>query len=139
MIGKLEKITTAKSKEMNILVFAFVGDSVYTTYIRSKIALTSFAKSGELNKKSNKFVCAEGQSVAYDYIKPMLDENELMIANTARNTQTKNIAKHSTIENYKKATSFEALVGYLYLSEKTERLDELLEICYKRVSEYYEN
>ena len=77
------------------MVFAFVGDSVYTTYIRSKIALTSSAKSGELNKKSNKFVCAEGQSVAYDYIKPMLDENELMIANTARNTQTKNIAKHS--------------------------------------------
>ena len=139
MIGNLEKLSNTKSKEMNILVFAFVGDSVYTTYIRSRLALSSFEKSGSLNTKSNKYVCAEGQSIAYDTIKPMLNKDEAMITNVARNAKTKNIAKNSSIENYKKATSLEALVGYLYLEEKTERLNELLEICYKKVSEYYEN
>ena len=80
-----------------------------------------------------------GQAVALDYIKDELNEEENRICNTARNYHTKNIAKHATIETYKKATSFESVIGYLYLTGQNDRLDYILNIVYQRVSEYYDN
>lgn len=138
MIGNIEKCSNSFTKDANILVFAFMGDSVYTTFIRSKVVFMGY-KTGKLNYICNKYVCALGQSVALDNIKDMLTQEESRICNTARNTQTKNIAKHSSIENYKKATSFEALIGYLYLTNQKERLDFILNFVYEKVSEYYDS
>ena len=125
-------------KTANILVFAFMGDSVYTTYIRSKIVFTGY-KTGKLNYLCNKYVCASGQEKALKYIEEFLTDEEKRICNTARNAHTHNIAKHSTIETYKKATSFEALIGYLYLSKQNERLNYILDYVYKKVGENYDN
>ena len=59
---------------------------------------------------------------------PSLKENELNIVRRARNAKTNNIAKNSDIETYKKATSYEALIGYLYLTGNFERLNEILKV-----------
>lgn len=138
MIGNPKEFDINMIKNSNILVLAFMGDSVYTTFVRSKIVSQGF-KTGKLNYICNKYVCALGQSVAIDYIKDMLDEEEFRICNTARNAHTKNIAKHSTHEVYSKATSFEALIGYLYLTNNTERLDFILNYVFEKVGEYYDN
>ena len=59
----------------------------------------------------------------------MLDEAEMLIITTSRNAKTNNVAKNSNLEEYKKSTSFEALLGYLYLTGKNERLFEILNVC----------
>ena len=138
MIANKNYFTENLVKDTNIVVFAFMGDSVYTTFIRSKIVPLGY-KTGKLNYLCNKYVCATGQAVALDYIKESLTEEEDRICNTARNYHTKNIAKHATIETYKKATSFESVIGYLYLTGQNERLDEILNKVYLKVSEYYDN
>lgn len=138
MIGNTEKFSESKVKDTNILVFAFMGDSVYTTFIRSKVVFSGY-KTGKLNYICNKFVCATGQTIALESISNILNEEEHRICNTARNCHTKNIAKHSTQEDYKKATSFETLIGYLYLTEQSDRLNYILNFVYEKVSEYYDN
>ena len=127
----MNKMTQYEAKTKNILVLAYIGDAVQTLYVRRRIVENNDYKAGKLNAISQKFVSAKGQSRAYDSIKEKFTEQEYHIANTARNTQTKNIAKNSDIETYKKATSLEAVFGYLYLSEEKERLEELLDMSYK--------
>ena len=134
MIANQDIFTESMTRDVNILVFAFVGDSVYTTFIRSKVAFLGY-KTGKLNAICNKYVCAKGQSIALNMIEDMLDEEEKRITNTARNANTKNIAKHSSIKEYHTATSFEALLGYLYLTDKKERLDYILDYLYKNLGE----
>ena len=67
----------------------------------------------------------------YDYIEDKLLEQELRICKSARNIHTNNVAKNSNLEEYKKATSFEALIGYLYLVGDKERLNEILHISFE--------
>ena len=134
MIAIKEVFTENMTKDVNVLVFAFVGDSVYTTFVRSKFAFSGY-KTGKLNSICNKYVCAKGQSSAIDIVMDILNEDEKRICNTARNSHTKNIAKHSSIDDYHKATSFEALLGYLYLTDKKERLDYILNFVYDKLGE----
>lgn len=119
----------------NILVFAFVGDAVHSVYVRSRLAKNHLAKSGKLNSMAIKYVSAKGQGCAYDSIKSLLNEKESSIAKTARNAHTHNIAKNSDLETYKKATSFEAILGYLYMTGKNERLNYILDLSFNVIKE----
>lgn len=121
-------MTESQSKDHNVLVFAFVGDAIFSLFVRTYLADISTAKAGILHTKTTQFVRAKYQSELLDILEKFLKENELAIVNTARNTKTNNIAKNSDIEEYKKSTSFEALLGYLYLTHQNARLDELLDI-----------
>ena len=67
----------------------------------------------------------------YDYIENKLLEQELRICKSARNIHTNNVAKNSNLEEYKKATSFEALIGYLYLIGNKERLNEIINLSFE--------
>src|SRR5574344_139170 len=121
-------MTEIQSKDHNVLVFAFVGDAVFSLFVRTYLADISTAKAGILHTKTTQFVRAKYQSEQLDVLEPLLTDDEKEIVNTARNTKTNNIAKHSNIEEYKKSTSFEALLGFLYLTHQNARLDELLDI-----------
>lgn len=122
-------ISKNESKNHNVLTFAFVGDALFTLFVRSYLVEKSTAKSGVLHTKTTNFVKASYQSYLIDYMMSMLDEEEKQVVLSARNAKTHNIAKHSNLEEYKKSTSFEALIGYLYLTNQTERLKEILNIC----------
>ena len=122
-------LTVSESKNHNILTFAYVGDAVFTLYVRTYLAKISTAKSGILHNETTKFVKASYQSKLIEILMQMLSEEEKQIVLTARNTKTKNIAKHSNLEEYKKSTSFEALIGYLYLTNQIERLTQILNKC----------
>lgn len=126
-------ISSSESKDRSSLVFAFVGDAVFSLFVRTYLAEISTAKAGVLHTETSKFVRASYQKKLLEILNDYLNEDELLIVHSARNAKTNNVAKNSNLEEYKKSTSFEALLGYLYLTNQNERLLELLEICKKNM------
>ena len=122
-------ITKSQGKDRNSLVFAFVGDAVFGLYVRGLLASVSTAKAGVLHGLAVKFVRASYQSQLLDKIWDKLYGEEQQIATNARNEKTNNVAKNSNLAEYKESTSFEAVVGYLYITNQTQRLFEVLELC----------
>lgn len=122
-------ISISDSKQHNVLVFAFVGDAIFTLFVRTYYASKNTYKAGILHTLTSEIVNAGYQSKLLDEIYDKLNAEEIRIAKTSRNEKTHNIAKNSSLEDYKKATSFEAVLGYLYLTNKIERLNYLLSFC----------
>lgn len=122
----LPSMESKKFKEINPIVLAFIGDGVHTLFVRDKVVKESNLLVNDCHKKSAKFCKAKSQAEKLDLLNSILTEEEQNIVRRARNAKTHNIAKNSDIETYKKATSYEALVGYLYLSGNYDRLNEIL-------------
>ena len=116
-------------KMLNPLVWAYVGDSVYELYVRIHLTNTSNAKPHKLHMESIKYVKAKSQADILEKIESNLTEEELDIVRRGRNTENHHVAKNADPADYTKATSFEALLGYLYLTKQDERLDEILKMC----------
>lgn len=123
-------MTEKDTRQLNPLVMAFVGDCVFTLFVRTKLASASHTKAGGLHKEANKFVSAPAQSYMFGAIEDMLTDDEAAIARRAKNAHNNTVAKHATVADYKRATSLEAVFGYLSLSEQNERLEFLLETAY---------
>lgn len=115
--------------QMSPLVWAYMGDAVYEKYIREYVIRQGLCKNGLLHKKSIKYVSANGQVKILQKIESKLTEEELDIVRRGRNSNPHSHAKNADIVDYKYATGFEALIGYLYLTEQQERLDKILEMC----------
>ena len=113
---------------LNPLVLAFVGDSVQQLMVRVKLASTTTLRAGELHKLATALIKAPAQAVFMDRIMPHLTEEEHDVYRRTRNTKMNTIAKHASIAEYKKASGYEAVIGYLYLLGRHERLKELIAI-----------
>lgn len=105
-------------------VLAFVGDAVYGLYVRTALAEIN-RPSGELHRLSVKAVNAAAQADAFSLIEPVLDEKEISVFKRGRNFHTSSSPKSATAGQYHTATGLECLFGWLYLSGKTDRADEL--------------
>ena len=121
-----ENMSAEQAKMLSPLSLAFVGDAVYTLYARSKVIQHSDAKNGALHSEATKMVKASGQAETVDAILDLLDEQEMGIYKRARNSKVHSVAKNATIGDYKKATGFEAVIGFLYLTVQEERIKFLL-------------
>ena len=117
-----------KAKSLNSIVLAFVGDAVYSLFVREKLVAESDAKTGELNKISSSVVCAVAQAKKVDFLMPFLTDEEKDIYRRARNAKKGAKAKNASVTEYNKSTGFEAVVGYLYLTGRYDRLDYLLNL-----------
>jgi ribonuclease-3 family protein len=117
----------AEAFSLNPLSLAFVGDAVYTLFIRHRIAKDSTAKSGKLHKLATEFIKASAQSKTLEKILPMLTERESDLVRRSRNTKINNSAKSATPAEYMQSTAYEALLGYLYMTGQRERLEEILQ------------
>lgn len=115
-----------KIKQMQPLVLAMIGDSVHTLFVRKFIALNYGVKVNKMNKMVSSVVSAGSQFVAFKKIETELEEEEQDIARRARNTHIHTKAKNFSYNEYIYATAFEALIGYLYLAEETDRLNYFL-------------
>jgi len=120
------RFTEEQAKFLNPLVLALIGDAVYEVFIRTYI----INKNRDMNVhkvhlKSVAHVKAEAQSKYMKYILEELSEDELGVFKRARNTKS-NAPKNADISDYRWATGFEALIGYLYILDKSERLNYLL-------------
>ena len=110
-------------------MLAFVGDSVYTLFIRTMLTEKFDVKSGKLHTLANDFVKAQGQSEVLNKIMPILSEEEVAVFKRARNYKTHSVAKNASVIDYKRATGLEALIGYVYLIGDYDRLNQILNLC----------
>lgn len=120
-------VSEKQAREMNPLVLAYIGDSVQMLFVRTRTALESGCKAGVLHKAVSQEVKAHSQAVAAEKIKNLLTPEEEGIFRRAKNSHTNNIAKNATSSDYRKATGYEALIGYLYITGQRDRLKELIE------------
>lgn len=120
-------------KMLSPLVWAYIGDAIYETFIRVNLVNNSNAKPHKLHIESIKYVKAKGQADILKQLKEYLTEDELEIVRRGRNTQNHHVAKNANIADYSMSTAFEALIGYLYLTHQDDRLKELLDMSLKIV------
>lgn len=118
------------------LVWAYMGDAVYEMYIREHVIKEGLCKNGLLHKKSIKYVSAKAQCNILKSIEEKLTEEELDIVRRGRNANPHSTAKNADVIEYKYATGFEALIGFLYLTEQEERLNEILEFAIEHGDEH---
>lgn len=113
---------------INIISLAYLGDAVYELYIREKLVLLGINKVNELQKKATYYVSAKGQNVILDQLISLniLTDLELDVVKRGRNYKRNSHPKNTDVITYKRSSGFEALIGYLYLSDK-ERLREILD------------
>ena len=116
--------------EINILVMAYLGDSVYELKIREYLISLGIQKTDKLQKMAMSYVPAKKQCEFINYLidNNLLDEEEIDYVKRGRNASVHSHPKNTDIVTYKWATGFECLFGYLYLSKKEERINELLRI-----------
>lgn len=123
-----EKMDKIKANNLNPIVLAFVGDAVYSLFVREKLTFSTDCKTGALNKMATKEVNAIAQAELIKRIFPVLSEEELSIFKRARNAKKPTKAKHATVSEYNNATGFEAVIGYLYIIGDIQRLNYLLNL-----------
>lgn len=122
-------MTAKQARELNPLVLAYVGDGVHTLLVRLQELSKTSGKADKLHKAVTSQVKAEAQAKRMQSIEGILSEEENDIFRRARNAHTNSMAKNATISDYRLATGFEALVGYLYLTGQNARLEYLLNYC----------
>ena len=119
------------AKLLSPLVWAYVGDSVYELFVRTKLTNNSNAKPHKLHIESIKYVKAKAQADILKRIQDDLTDDEKDIVRRGRNTENHHVAKNANVADYSQSTGFEALIGYLYLTRQDERLEEVLNMCIK--------
>lgn len=122
-INKLDKYLN-----LNPLVLAYLGDSIYEVYIRKYLIDIGNIKVNELQKEATKFVSAKSQSNILNKLidNNILKPNELDIIRRGRNAKSHGAPKNTDIVTYKQATGFETLIGYLYLQNNINRINEII-------------
>jgi len=123
-----KNLSVDKVKQMNAQILAFVGDAVHSLYVRERLVLENVCKINKLQQQMSLRVKAKAQSETLELVWDSLSDDEKDIARRARNTHTNNIAKNSSMVEYKRSTAFEAVLGFLYLTGNVEKLTSLLKI-----------
>lgn len=104
------------------LTFAYIGDAVYDLIVRTVVVERANRAASALHKKTSSIVKAKTQSDLIETILPHLTEEETEIYKRGRNAKPHTMAKNASVSDYRRATGFEALVGYLYLTGNFERI-----------------
>lgn len=125
-ICKQLNLETHSMETYSPLTLAFLGDAVYEVIVRTIVVSDGNQQVNKLHKKSSMLVKAETQAKMIKVLMDGLSEEELAYYKRGRNAKSYTSAKNASIGDYRMATGFEALMGYLYLSNNTERMLELI-------------
>lgn len=122
--------------QLNGNVLAFIGDAVLSLQVREYLVSLNITNSDKLQKLSTQFVSAKAQAT---FIKRLIEDNilteeELLFFRRGRNAKSQSVAKNQTIGDYRNATGFEALWGYLYLEKYYDRLEFLWNLFKEEVT-----
>lgn len=136
MEGNLSKGFTTFGNYMDIkdvkmlspLQLAYIGDAVYELFIRSYLISTQNIPVNELHKEAVKYVKAKAQADILHSLEDTLTEEEWSVVKRGRNAKSGTVPKNANLIDYKYATGFEALIGYLYLLARHERVRELFKV-----------
>ena len=118
------------------LALAYMGDAVYEVLIRTRVMNRGSMQVNKMHKKSASLVKAEAQARMIQALQEELTEEETAVYKRGRNAHSASSAKNASIRDYRMATGFEALVGYLYLTGHYDRLLKLLHVGLERIGEF---
>lgn len=127
----LEQFNFSESEINNMapLVLAYIGDAVYEVFIRTLLISEGNIPVHKLHKRSIEYVKAKAQSDIVHRIMEKLNPDELDVVRRGRNAKSGTIPKNADVGEYKYATGFESLIGYLYLRKDNKRLMEVLKMA----------
>lgn len=115
-------------KTYSPLALAYIGDGVYEMFVRSYVLAKGNAPVNKLHKASRELVRATTQAKIYHIIEPVLEEVEMQVLKRGRNAKSISAPKNADITEYRHATGVEALIGYLYIGGKIERIKQLIDL-----------
>ena len=119
-------ISVEKARSISPVTLAFVGDAVYSLYVREKLVLTTDYGTGELQKLTSAEVSAHGQSILLNKLQSCFTEEETAIFKRGRNAKKSTKSKNASVAEYNRSTGFEAVLGCLYLTGQNSRIIQLL-------------
>ena len=120
----MEPLTQAQARKYSPLALAFLGDSVYEILVREYLVREANRPAAKLHEQKIQLVCAAFQAQAIDRLIPLLTEEETAVYKRGRNANN-TVPRHTSAQDYHKATGLEALFGYLHLLGEQARLEEL--------------
>lgn len=120
-------------KTYSPLTLAYLGDCVYEIIVRTMVVYQGNTAVQKLHKKSSDLVKAHTQSDMINALQDELTEDEMTIYKRGRNAYSATRAKNATMSDYRRATGFEALMGYLYIEKKYERIMQLINLAMERI------
>lgn len=122
----------SNAKLYSPLVLAYIGDSVYEVFVRDKILqLNPSMPAYKLHRESIKYVKASSQAKSVHFLESILNEEETAVYKRGRNAKSPTVPKNADVTDYRCATGFEALIGFLHLSRKDNRLNEIMEKAFE--------
>ena len=129
MLGFFPQMSAREANSISMLGLARVGDAVYELLIRTMVVTSANAPVNKLHKKSSLLAKAPAQSAMAEALLPAFTEEELAVYKRGRNAHSYTKAKNATTGDYRRATGFEAVFGYLYLKGDMKRIDELFQMA----------
>jgi ribonuclease III family protein len=128
---------TVDVKQLNSLALAYMGDAIYETYVRRHLLYSGKVRPNHLHRTGTSYVSAKAQSqILFQMMDhKLLDEEELAVVMRGRNAKSGTVPKNTDVQTYHYSTAFEALMGYLYLTGKKERLEELISRAFSYVEQ----
>lgn len=117
------------------LTLAYIGDGVYELVIRTYLVKKGNCPVNQLHKRASRLVKAAAQSAMVEALEPHFTEEEFHVYKRGRNAHSVTMAKNATMADYRRATGFEAVMGYLYLKEDWKRMMDLIKISLEAVGE----
>lgn len=127
-----------KSVDVNLIngiALAFEGDAVYSMYVRRHLIMTGQTKPNQLHRLATYYISAKAQAWLVQELleADILTEKEVEIYKRGRNAHSATKAKNTDVITYRQSTGFEAVIGYLHMTEQIERLEELVAWCIEKV------
>lgn len=123
----IRNISMDQVEQLNPLQLAFIGDAVYETYVRVRVlSFHSNFVTSRLHQLCVKYVKASAQSEIMNILESELTETEMRVYKRGRNAKSNTVPKNAKVSDYRRATGFEALIGYLHLVGEHERVDYIL-------------
>ena len=119
--------------EVSSLILAYIGDAVYDVITRTIVISKGNRPINIINKENKSYVNAETQARLSEVLEDKLTEEESAQFKRGRNAKSHSSAKNASLRDYRKATGFEAVIGYLFLSGKDDRILELLKLGFDEI------
>ncbi|MCM3570046.1 Mini-ribonuclease 3 [Neobacillus mesonae] len=133
----LDYENTLDAFQLKALALAYMGDAVFEIYVRRHLLYSGQVRPHLLHRAATGYVSAKAQcKILFQMMDDdLLHEDELSVVSRGRNAKSGTVPKNTDVQTYRYSTAFEALMGYLYLSGKQERLEELIQKAIRYVEE----
>ncbi len=123
---------TVDLREQSPLALAFVGDAVLELLVRQRLVETTRMQPGKLHSTATRYVSAHAQNRELEILTPLLTEEEANVLRRGKNATKATVAKHATAQEYRASTGFECLLGWLYLQNRNDRIQQLFEALWQQ-------